>query len=60
MVYESRGTTLKLLTDYLKNRKQYTNFKGVDSETSKIKFLEVYKEFILTYSYYVNGIFICQ
>ena len=38
--YCIRGTTLELLTNYLKNREQITNFKGIDSEIHKVN-LEV-------------------
>ena len=36
--YGIRGTTLKLITNYLSNRLQYANYKGADSGMRKIEF----------------------
>ena len=36
--YGIRSTALKLLSNYLKNREQYTNFKGIDSQTCEVDF----------------------
>ena len=36
--YGIRGTTLKLLENYLKHREQLTNFKGIDSEISEVDY----------------------
>ena len=39
--YGIRGTTLKLLENYLKHREQLTNFKGIDSEISEVEYYKV-------------------
>ena len=36
--YGIRSTALKLLTNYLKYREQYTNFKGIDSDTCEVDY----------------------
>ena len=36
--YGIRSTALKLLSNYLKNREQYTYFKGIDSQTCEVNF----------------------
>ena len=36
--YGIRGIALQLLTSYLSNRKQYTNFNGTQSDVTAVKY----------------------